>query len=193
MKFGNVTAAVVVLAVTTALAQRSTPVTATVGGPVISQRNSLAGGMGTSSLAGNKKAGVQTPATLGERVQDMEGTLAKMHAVLRQMRTKSALSSKDPLAKANLDMWELMVGHLDRQLQELRVAMIAREDFEARRAAMYKQADAKADAEARAARNLRVRQAVTAAHAGQGPAQSPAGQTEAGQTPPAANTSTSPK
>ena len=187
MRFRSATAGIVVLAVTTVLAQQSSPITATAGAPVINQQNSLAGKGRVSSLAGPKTAGVQTPSTLRERVQDMEGTLAKMHALLKQMRAKAASSSQDPFAKANLDMWELMVGHLDKQFEELRLAMLAREDMDARRAALYKQADAKADAAARAARGLSAGQADTAVHVGQGAAQSAGAQPAAGQpsaTPP---------
>jgi hypothetical protein len=97
-----------------------------------------------------------TPLTMRERVQDMQGTLAKMHAVLDQMKAKAALNSRDPLAKANLDMWELMVGHLDSELKDLRVAMAEREQWEARRASLYKQADVKAQAEAQAAQKQSV-------------------------------------
>jgi hypothetical protein len=91
------------------------------------------------------------PPSMRERVRDMQGTLAKMHAVLDQMRANSAVTSKDPLAKANLDMWELMVTHLDSELKDLRLAMVEREQWDARRAAMYQQADAKAQAEAQSA------------------------------------------
>ncbi len=89
--------------------------------------------------------------TMKERVQSIEGTLGKMHAVLDRMRSRAGAVSKDPLAKANLDMWQLMVAHLDDELKELRVSMALREQWEARRAAMYKQADAKIQAEAQAA------------------------------------------
>ena len=189
MMFKTGTAAIVVLAVTTVLAQGTSPVATPVGTSLMSQRQSVAGRSGMSSLAGNKTAGVQTPATLRERAQDMQVTLAKMHAVLKQMRAKAASSSKDPLAKANLDMWELLVGHLDKQFQELQIAMIAREDMEARRAAMYKQADAKAEAAAQAARGLDAIKAPTPAPAAQGTGQGAAGHTPAGAgeipTPPA--------
>jgi hypothetical protein len=97
-----------------------------------------------------------TPLTMREHVQDMQGTLAKMHAVLDQMKAKAALNSRDPLAKANVDMWELMVGHLDSELKDLRVAMAEREQWEARRASLYKQADVKAQAEAQAAQKQSV-------------------------------------
>jgi peptidoglycan hydrolase CwlO-like protein len=111
-----------------------------------------------------------------------------MHAVLKQMRSKAA--SKDPLAKANLDMWELLVGHLDKQLQELRIAMVTREDMEARRAAMYKQAEAKADAAAQAARKMGAGKAAAA------PAAPDAGHDTSGQAPanqaPAAPANTTP-
>ena len=189
MMFKTGTAAIVVLAVTTVLAQGASPVATPVGTSVMSQKQSVAGRSGMSSLAGNKTAGVQTPATLRERAQDMQVTLAKMHAVLKQMRAKAASSSKDPLAKANLDMWELLVGHLDKQFQELQIAMIAREDMEARRAAMYKQADAKAEAAAQAARGLDAIKAPTPAPAAQGTGQGAAGHSPAGAgevaTPPA--------
>lgn len=187
--FKTATAAIVVVAVTTGLAQGPSPVAAPAATPVMSQRQSLAGGSGMSPAAGNKATGVPTQATLRERVQDMDVTLAKMHAVLKQMRAKITSSSKDPLAKANLDMWELLVGHLDKQLQELRVAMVVRDDMEVRRAAMYKQAEAKADAAARAARGVDTSKVPTPAPSAQGAGQGAAGQIPAGAgattTPPA--------
>ncbi|MBZ5654811.1 MAG: hypothetical protein LAO56_05980 [Acidobacteriia bacterium] len=186
MMFKTATAAIVVLAVTTALAQRPSPVAVPVGTPLTSQRQSLAGKSGIS-VADNKATGVPTPAPLRERVQDMEGTLAKMHAVLKQMRAKAASSSRDPLAKANLDMWELLVGHLDKQLRELQVAMITREDMESRRAAMYKQAEAKADAAAQAARALKASKAPTPVPAAEG-----AGQDAAEKIPTAAGETSAP-
>jgi hypothetical protein len=195
MMFKTGTAAIVVLAATTVLAQGTSPVATPVGTTLMSQRQSVAGRSGMSSLAGNKTAGVQTPATLRERAQDMQATLAKMHAVLKQMRAKAASSSKDPLAKANLDMWELLVGHLDKQFQELQVAMRTREDMEARRAAMYKQADAKADAAAQTARGLDDSKAPTPAPAAEGTGQGAAGHipASAGEIPtPPASASRSP-
>jgi peptidoglycan hydrolase CwlO-like protein len=133
---------------------------------------------------------VQT--SLHERVQDMESTLTKMHLVLTQMQDKAANSkTQDSLAKANLDMWELMVSHLDKELRELKIAMAAREDMEARRAALYKQADAKTEAEAQAARAAEAAKfgvaAPTPAPAAQSAEQSPAAQTAPAQssTPPA--------
>jgi hypothetical protein len=80
----------------------------------------------------------------------MESTLSQMRVLLKQMHAKS--KATDSLAKANLDMWDLMVGNLDKELQQMRLTLAAREDLEARRAALYKQADAKAEAEAQAAR-----------------------------------------
>ena len=100
---------------------------------------------------------MEAPVTLRQRLHDMEETPASMHGLLRQMRAKGAASSTDPLAEANLDVWETDVGHLERQLQELRIATAAREDMETRPAAMYKQVEAKADA---AARRRRIRLAL---------------------------------
>jgi hypothetical protein len=89
-----------------------------------------------------------------KRMQEMESTLKQMHALLKQMRAKTASStSKDPLVKANLEMWQLMLGQLDKQFDELRTTTLARQNLNARRAALYKQAAAKAAAEAEAARN----------------------------------------
>jgi hypothetical protein len=116
-----------------------------------------------------------------------------MHVLLKQMRAKAASSSsKDPVARANLDMWELMVGHLDKQFEELRLTTATREDLEARRAAMYKQAEAKADEAARAAQSSSAGQAPTPGPAGQGAGQSTAGQTAPGQTSPPPSTNASP-
>lgn len=191
--FRNATRVITILAVTTALAQGTPPSTvpagnppATVpGGTQVMQRHGSASRRG---LAGNQTRGLPTPTPLRQRVQDMESTLAQMHLVLKQMQDKAAKSkAKDPLAKANLDMWELMVGHLEKELQELKIAMAAHEDMEARRAALYKQADAKAEAEAQAARAQTAKfgaGAPTPAPAGQGAGQSPAAQTVPGQPSP---------
>jgi len=123
--------------------------------------------------AGKRAMAAEDPsASLRQRVQDMEGTLTKMHEVLAQMRRKSPAPAKDSMAKANLDMWELMVTHLDGELRELKTALLVREDMEARRAAMYKQADAKAQAEATRAAQTMVKQTQDGSSAAQ-PASSP--------------------
>jgi peptidoglycan hydrolase CwlO-like protein len=136
---------------------------------------------------------------LHQRVQDMETTVTNMHAALKRMQAKAAVAkSKDPLVKANLDMWTLMVDHLDKQLQELKLAEAERQDLEARRAAMYRQADAKADAEARAAQSAQAAKAAEAARSAAGaqagsPGAQPAGQNAApAAQPPAPPASTSP-
>jgi hypothetical protein len=150
-----VMAATVVLAATAALAQSAQPGT-TPDAPILNQsaplqnRQSLAGRRGP---VGNRTTDPQSLAAMRERVQDMERTLSQMRVVLKQMHAKFAKSkATDSLTKANLDMWELMVGQLDKELQQLHETLAAREDLEARRAALYKQADAKAAATAQAAR-----------------------------------------
>ena len=138
---------------------------------------------------------METAAPLRQQMDDLEKTVNQMHVVLKQMQAKAAKSSvKDSLTKTNLDMWELMVGHLDKELQGLRIAVAAREEMEARRASLYRQADVKAEAEAQAARAAQAAKFAagtpTPAPAGQGGGQSPAGQTAPGQpspTPPASN------
>ena len=85
-----------------------------------------------------------------QRMEEMGNTLSKMHALLKQMQAKnSAGATKDPVAKANLEMWGLMLADLDKQYEQLRTATLAKEDMESRRAAMYKQAEEKAAAAAR--------------------------------------------
>jgi hypothetical protein len=76
-----------------------------------------------------------------------------MHLQLKQMHAQASKSKTiDSLTKANLDMWDLMVGQMGKELQQMRLTLAAREDLEARRADLYRQADAKAEAAARAAR-----------------------------------------
>jgi len=158
------------------------------------QRQGFAGRKGPS---GKPARGVPTPTALHQRVEDMESTLSQMHLVLKQMHDKAAKSKvQNSLAKTNLDMWELMVGHLEKELQELKIAAAVREDMEARRAALYKQADAKAEAEAQAARAAQATKfaagAPTSAPAGRGAGQSPAGQTAPEQPSPAPKANNSP-
>lgn len=94
----------------------------------------------------------QVQAAPRDRVQETENTLNAMHSLLKEMQAKNAASrSKDPAAKANLEMWELLLGHLDKEFHLLQAATAAREDLEARRASLYKQAYSKAAAEAAAA------------------------------------------
>ena len=99
-------------------------------------------------------------AAANQNLLELGNTLTKMQALLKQMRAQTN-TGKDPLAKANLDMWTLMLGQLDTQYEQLRVAARQREDLEARRAALYKQADGKA---AEAAK--RAKEAANAAAAG---------------------------
>ena len=148
MIFRSATRVVVLLAATAALAQSAQPGT-TPGAPILNQQGLTA----RRGPLGNKTADPQGLGAMRERVEDMENTLSRMGVVLRQMQAKAAKSNAtDSLSKANLDMWELMVGHLDKELQQMRVTLAAREDLEARRAALYRQADAKAEAAAQAAR-----------------------------------------
>lgn len=169
MRLRNAAVAIVVLAVTTVFAQGTPPS----GTSLTRQRNAPVPRRGMTSADGSAATAAQTPAMLRQRMEDMQGTLAKMHAVLQQMRAKAVNGgAKDSLTTANLDMWELMLGHLDKQFEELRATTLAREDLDARRAALYKQADAKA---ALAVKNAQEAGAgPAAATADHGPAPSPA-------------------
>ena len=179
MTFRSTVAAIVVLAAATVWAQSTPPATA----PDGAFPGSLPAGGATRRWRSHSPT--NTTSTAGntafrQRLQDMESTLGKMHALLKEMRAKtSASKSRDPLAKANLDMWELMLGDLDKQFEQLQATTLAREDVEARRAAMYKQAADKSDAAAQRAQALAASQA-TAVSGNQ-----PAPGAGAGQAPPA--------
>jgi len=197
------TAAIFVLAVTTVFAQESAPANppavAPAAAPPATNHPPMPMNRWANPAMGRRQAGPVNPPSLEQRVEDLAATVDKMHLVLKNMHTKSAASAKDPAVKANLEMWDLMVGQLDKQLQDLKQAEASRQDMEARRAAMYKQADIKSQAEAKAAQQAMFsRQANgnnSAQPAGQGSG-SAAPAPAASQTPAQSsspNTSTSPK
>ena len=197
MKLRSAAVTMVVLAATTVWSQSTQPSTSAVGTPVPLRGTRSFGSRGAMPrMAAAGSSGAQT-VTPHQRVQDMEGTLVGMHTLLKQMRAKAANSPKDPLIKENLEMWELLVGHLDKQLLDLRVAVAAHDELEARRASLYKQADDKAAAAAQAARTTSAAQVQAAANAQSGtapniPAPSPAAPAPAAQsipTQPASSTS----
>ncbi len=63
------------------------------------------------------------------RLDAMQDTLTKMHALLKQMQARAA-KAKSQAEVENIEMWELMLGHLDKTLAEARVS-------EMQRAAMF--------------------------------------------------------
>jgi peptidoglycan hydrolase CwlO-like protein len=108
--------------------------------------------MAVTDSQANAAAG-RSELLIQQRLQEMKTTLTRMHTLLKQMQTKAADShSKDSVAKANVEMWELMVGQLDKQFAELGEAARMRGDMEARRQAMYKQAEERSAATAQKAR-----------------------------------------
>jgi TolA-binding protein len=148
MFFRSTIRVLVVLAATAALGQSANPGT-TPGAPTLN-RPGLTPRRGQ---VGSRSTDPQGLVAMRQQVEDMQSTVSHMRGVLQQMQTKAAKNKPiDSLTKANLDMWELMVGHLDKELEQLRGTLAAREDLEARRAALYKQADAKAEAAAQAGR-----------------------------------------
>ncbi|HUD65212.1 MAG TPA: hypothetical protein VMQ17_11565 [Candidatus Sulfotelmatobacter sp.] len=188
MMFRNAAIVVVVLAVTTALAQSAPPAPTVPGGTDVISQGRGPVGRRISSLGAKRPTSAQTPSAPRQHFEDLESTVNQMHAMLKQMQSRAAKSrTKDSFAIANLGMWELMVGHLDKEVQALRAAIAAREDMEARRAALYKQADVKAEAEAQAGRagqaaksGVEPPPSLSGAH---GAVQSPAGQNASGQAP----------
>jgi hypothetical protein len=192
MRFRNTAAAVVVLTVATVMAQGTSPAAPPADRPIIKRWRSSRSTIVKPPSARSRMANPQASAAMHQRLQDMESTLVKMHELLKQMRANAASSrSKDPSIKANLDMWGLMVGHLDKQFEELRLTTGAQE-FEARRAALYKQADAKSEAAARAAQDRSAGQTTAPSPALQGAGPNTLGQTGTGQAPPASPSTASP-
>jgi hypothetical protein len=119
--------------------------------------------MATATDADSKTAEMRAKAAVNQRVTEMETTLSKMHLLLKQMQANPAVkNSKDPMTKANLEMWGLMLQQLDKQFDQVKVAAREREDLDARRSAMYKQAQEKA---AQSARNAQAQARANAATA----------------------------
>jgi hypothetical protein len=175
MKIVTTAATLLVLSAATVWAQTSAP--APVGQP-----SAVGKPGGRVPAVSDKGAPTISPQImeLRQRMQAMQDTLTKMHAVLKEMRAKAASrGSKDQLTKANITMWELMLGQLDKDFEQLSKTTLTREDIEARRAAMYKQAMAKAAARREAA--LAAHEGTTPAAASQdSPGAAPSGEGKAG-------------
>ncbi len=134
------TAVVLVLAASAAFAQSSSPAATA---PKTIQGRRLSALATTPSEDKANEARMQS--AMHQRVMEMGKTIGQMQVLLKQMQTKVAASgTKDSLAKANVEMWQLMLTQLDQQFEQLRLATTAREDLEKRRNAMYKQAEMKA-------------------------------------------------
>jgi hypothetical protein len=162
MMLRNSTVILVVFAAATSWGQASAGVPAHRRQPVIATSN-----------ADGAAAAARAKVAANQQMEEMGATLAKMHSLLKQMRAKTASSAKDAIAKANLDMWALMLEQLDKQYEQLSLAARARQDLEARRAALYKQADQKASEAAKSAREAQkaaVAEAPQAAQSGSQPA-----------------------
>ncbi|HEX2663116.1 MAG TPA: hypothetical protein VHM93_09825 [Candidatus Acidoferrum sp.] len=149
-----VTAFSMLFAASSAWAQSPAPASSPAPVPQIATPDPATTSRVISRFGSKRKArAAQAQVAPGERMQEMESTLNGMHALLKKMQASNASSrSKDPVAKANLEMWELLLTHLDKQFHELQVAAASQEDVATRRTALYNQALAKAAAEAAAAR-----------------------------------------
>jgi hypothetical protein len=152
MTFRNTAAAIVVLGASTAWGQSTAPAAPS------SHPRRVAAESNVMGLAENTR----TQSATHQREEDMGTTLTRMHALLKQMQAKTSASSADSLGKANLEMWSLMLADLDKQYAQLKLASQAREELDARRASLYKQADARA---AQAAKNAQAAGAAPAAGA----------------------------
>lgn len=137
-------AALVVLAATASWGQNSAR-------PLASRRQTVLASPNSDAQIAAARA--KSQAESKQHVDEMGTTLTKMHALLKQMRAKtSASASKDSTAKANLEMWSMMLEQLDKQYEQMLASQKAREDMESRRLTLYKQADEKAAAAAATAR-----------------------------------------
>ena len=181
-------AAMVVLTVTIAFAQQNPVVNAPAAGapaaaPTPATQPTPMYRWGRNAM-GNRQSGPVNAPSLQQRIQDLQATMDKMHVVLKQMHTKAAANPKDPIAKSNLEMWDLMIKQLDSQLQELKQAEASRADLETRRAAMYKQADIKSQGAPKAGQQSMFVQQPTGTVSGQSAGQGSTAPAQAGsQTP----------
>jgi len=167
MMFRSATGVILVLAATAVFGQSAQPGT-TPGAPILNQQPGPAARKGPAE---NKTADPQGLPAMRKQVEDMESMLSQMRVVLKQMHANAGKAKvTDSLTKTNLDMWELMVGHLDKELQQLHAALAEREDLEVRRAQLYRQADAKAAAQAQAFRAAQAARFADAAQKANGTA-----------------------
>jgi hypothetical protein len=144
-------AIILFLAAASAWAQSPAPAPAAPPPVLVPGTNSTSGVISRFGRGRNVR-GTEAQLAPSERMQEMESTLNNMHALLKDMQARNASSRlKDPVAKANLEMWELLLVHLDNEFHQLQVATATRQELEARRASLYKQAYEKAAKEAQAA------------------------------------------
>jgi len=63
-----------------------------------------------------------------QRLQEMEVSLAKMHTLLNDMKARLAAdhSRSSASEKDNIELWEMMLGHLDKTLAQARLAAVQR-------------------------------------------------------------------
>src|SRR5947209_8725781 len=121
MKLTRASATILILATTAVVAQTVAPSTPR----AYSHRRS---GMAVTD-PGAKAGATRSGSLMQQRLDEMKTTVAKMHVLLKQMQTTAAANhSNDAVVKANLQMWQLMVGQFDKQLAELSQAAHVRED-----------------------------------------------------------------
>ena len=151
-------------------------------GPLAHRRQMVAATSNAEGLAAANRA----RAAANQNLEELGKTLTKMQALIKEMRAKTN-GAKDPVAKANLEMWTLMLDQLDKQYEQLRDVARQREDLEARRSALYKQADEKAAEAARRAKEATSAPAAGSNASRQTPSTPSATPTTA--TPPASSSS----
>jgi hypothetical protein len=63
-----------------------------------------------------------------QRLQEMEVSLAKMHTLLNDMKARMAANDSHgtPSQRDNIELWEMMLGHLDKTLAQARLAAVQR-------------------------------------------------------------------
>jgi paraquat-inducible protein B len=145
MRIKNTAVAIVILSAASLFAQSvpSPAPTASVPGGMPTMPMSRAG-----ARRGLQRATMPTAGAMAsQQMKELEDTVNKMQALLKQMQTIAA-KSKSRATQDDLRMWELLVGHLNQTLAQDRLLAVEHAEMMARREALYKQAQAKADAEA---------------------------------------------
>jgi hypothetical protein len=106
----------VMIAITAGLvwAQSTTPQT-----PPSTQGGSAAGQTQPEARPGGRMGGSQE--MHGQEMQEIQASLARMHALLNSMRAGySTMDTKDqPAMQANIEMWQMMLDHMDRMVQHM--------------------------------------------------------------------------
>ncbi len=122
MRFRSIPVTIILLSVATIWAQTS------VGGQNPSDATPQSQAAPAPSSQDPSVAMQRMEAVHEQRLQEMEVILAKMHTLLNDMKAKVAAGdSKNASSQMdNIELWEMLLGHLDKTLAQARMAAIQR-------------------------------------------------------------------